>query len=110
MDALYMLVAVAIGLAGGAWLGTRLGRARGDGAGAQRAAVEEAERIRAAAQVEIEAIKQAAEVDGREAARKRKAELDDELRTRRAELQKREDSLAHRERGTGKSRRGADGG
>ena len=31
MDAIYVLVAVALGLAGGAWLGTRLGRARGDG-------------------------------------------------------------------------------
>src|SRR5262245_17483255 len=98
MDALYVLVAVALGLAGGAWLGTRLGRARGNGAGTQRAAMEEADRIRAAAQLEIEAIKQAAEVDGRELARKRKAELDEELRTRRTELQKREDGLTHRER------------
>ena len=102
-----MLVAVGFGLAGGAWLGTRLGRARGDGGSAQQAAAE-AERIRTAAQVEIEAIKQAAEVDGREAARKRKAELDDELRARRAELQKREEGLTQREREVEKLRRDAE--
>jgi hypothetical protein len=63
MDTVYLLIAVALGLAGGAWLGTRLGRARGDSGGAaQRAAAEEAEKIRAAAQGEIEAIKQTAEV------------------------------------------------
>src|SRR5262245_24162356 len=103
MDAVYLLAAVALGLAGGAWLGTRLGRARGDGAGAQRAAEEESEKIRAAAQVEIETIKQAAEVEGKEAARRRKSELDEELRARRGELQRREDSLAQRERELDKS-------
>jgi ribonuclease Y len=108
MDALYILVAVALGLAGGAWLGTRLGRTRGDGGGTQRAALEEAEQLRAAAAVEIDAIKKAAEVDGKEAARKRKAELDEELRTRRTELQKREDGLAQRERELEKSRREAE--
>jgi len=98
MDALYLLVAVALGLAGGAWLGTRLGRARGGDGGAQRAATEEAEKIRSAARVEIEAVKQAAEVEGKEAARKRRAELDEELRARRTELQKREEGLTQRER------------
>ncbi|HEX7942738.1 MAG TPA: hypothetical protein VF488_13075, partial [Gemmatimonadaceae bacterium] len=73
MDTVYLLVAVALGLAGGSWLGTRLGRARGDGGGVKRAATEEAEKIRAAAQVEMEAVKQAAEVEGKEAARRRKA-------------------------------------
>jgi len=107
MDALYVLIAVVLGLAGGTWLGTRLGRARGDGGGAQAAAAE-AESIRAAAQVEIDAIKKAAEVDGKEAARKRKAELDDELRARRAELQKREEGLTQREREIEKSRRDAE--
>src|SRR5512144_2054665 len=108
MDAFYMLVAVGLGLAGGAWLGTRLGRARGDGGGAQQAAAAEAEQLRAAAQVEIEEIKKAAEVDGKEAARKRKAELDDELRARRAELQKREEGLTQREREVEKLRRDAE--
>jgi len=88
-------------------LGTRLGRARGDGGSAQQAAAE-AERIRAAAQVEIEAIKKAAEVDGKEAARKRKTELDDELRARRAELQKREEGISQREREVEKLRRDAE--
>src|SRR5207302_2505423 len=83
MDTVYLLVAVALGLVGGAWLGTRLGRARGDGGGVQRAAAEEADKIRAAARVELEAVKQAAEVEGKEAARRRKAELDEELRARR---------------------------
>ena len=108
MDALYILIAVAIGLAGGVWLGSRLGRSRGDGGGARQAAAEEAEKIRAAAHAEIEAIKKAAEVDGREAARKRKAELDDELRARRAELQKREDGLGQKERELERSRRDAE--
>jgi len=104
-----MLVAVGLGLAGGAWLGTRFGRTRGDGGGgARQIAAAEAEKIRAAAQAEIEEIKKAAEVDGKEAARKRKAELDDELRARRAELQKREDGLTQRERELEKSRREAE--
>src|SRR3954471_10241747 len=105
MDTLYLLVAVALGLAGGAWLGTRLGRARGDGGGAQRAAVEEADKIRAAVRVEIDAIRQAAEVEGKEAARKRRAELDEELRARRTELSRREDGLSQREREVEKTRR-----
>src|SRR4051812_18353691 len=107
MDTIYLLVAVALGLVGGAWLGTRLGRARGDGGG-QRAATEEADKIRAAARVEIDAIKQAAEVEGKEAARKRKAELDEELRARRTELARREDGLAQREREVEKIRREAE--
>src|SRR5215510_3742559 len=109
METLYLLIAVALGLAVGAWLGMRLGRARGDGGvGAQRAAAEEAEKIRASAQVEIEQIKQAAEVEGKEAARRRKSELDEELRARRTELQKREDGLTQREREVEKRRRDAD--
>src|SRR5215510_10822844 len=102
METLYLLIAVALGLAVGAWLGMRLGRARGDGGvGAQRAAAEEAEKIRASAQVEIEQIKQAAEVEGKEAARRRKSELDEELRER-------EDGLAQREREVERSRREAE--
>jgi ribonuclease Y len=108
MDAIYMLIAVVLGLVGGTWLGTRLGRARSSDGGAGQAAAAEAEAIRKAAQVEIEAIKKAAEVDGREAARKRKAELDEELRARRAELSKREDGLTQREREIERSRRDAE--
>src|SRR5882724_4279098 len=108
MDALYLLIAVALGLAGGAWLGTRLGRARGNAGESQRAAAEDAEKIRAAARVELEAVKQAAEVEGKEAARKRRTELDEELRARRTELQKREDGLGQRERDVEKSRREAE--
>ena len=65
-SSVYILVAVVIGLAVGAWLGTRLGRAKGGGTAAQKAAAEEAERIRDAARAEIEAIKKSAEVEGKE--------------------------------------------
>jgi ribonuclease Y len=104
MEPVYLLAAVALGLAAGVFLGTRFGRGRGD-ANAQRVAEEEASKIRAAAQVEIDAIKRAAEVDGKEAARKRKADLDEELRGRRSELAKREDGLAQKERDIDKQRR-----
>ena len=109
MEPWYLLVAVGLGLGGGLVIGTRLGRAKSDGgAAAQRAAEEEADKIKSAAQTEIAAIKKAAEVEGKELARKRKSELDDELRTRRSELQKREDQLAQREREIEKSRRDAE--
>lgn len=108
MDAVFILIGVALGLFAGMLVGTRLGRAKGDTSAAQRAAEEEAEKIRAAARAEIEAIKQAAEVDGKEAARKHKAELDDELRGRRSELQKREEGLAAKEREVEKARREAE--
>src|SRR5262245_30357057 len=104
----YILVAVALGLLVGAWLGTRLGRAKGGGAEAQKVAAEEAERIRDAAKAEIDAIKKSAEVEGKELARKHKADLDEELRARRTELQKREDGLAQRERDVEKQRRDAE--
>jgi ribonuclease Y len=106
-DPVFVLVAVAIGLAAGAFLGTRFGRGRGD-AGAAQVAEAEAAKIRSAAQAEVDAIKRAAEVDGKEAARKRKAELDDELKGRRAELQKREDALANKEREVERTRKDAD--
>src|ERR1051325_134242 len=117
MDALYLLVAVALGLVGGAWLGARLGRARGGDGEVQRAATEEAEKIRVAARVEIEAVKQAAEVEGKGAARKGRAEgaggrggagLDEELRTGGTELQKREEGLTQREGEVEKGRREAE--
>ncbi|HEY4240346.1 MAG TPA: ribonuclease Y [Kofleriaceae bacterium] len=108
MEPVFLLLAVAIGLGGGVWVGTRLGRAKGDGSAAQKAAEAEALQIRSAAQSEIDAIKQSAEVEGKEAARKHKADLDEELRARRTELQKREDGLQTRERDLEKSRRDAE--
>ena len=108
MDAVYILVAVIVGLGGGAWLGTRLGKAKGPDGDAARIAEAEAEKIRAAAQAEIDGLKQAAEVAGREAARKHKADLDEELRARRTELAKREEGLATKEREVDKTRRDAD--
>ena len=104
MEPVYILVAVALGLAAGVFLGRQLGRSRGDG-GAREAADAEAARVRDAAQAEIDAIKKAAEVEGREAARKHKADLDEELRGRRSELAKREESIAQRERDIDKTRR-----
>ena len=108
MDAVYILVAVVVGLGGGAWLGTRLGKAKGPDGDAARIAEGEAEKIRLAAQSEIDGLKQAAEVAGREAARKHKADLDEELRARRTELAKREEGLAAKEREVDKTRRDAD--
>ena len=104
MEPVFILVAVVIGLLAGVFLGTRLGRARGD-SGAAKVAEEEAEKIRIAAKAEVEAIKQAAEVEGKEAARKRKAELEDDLKQRKAELQKREESIAQKERDIDKQRK-----
>jgi large subunit ribosomal protein L6 len=89
------------------FLGTRLGRSRGD-AGVAKVAEEEAEKIRLAAKAEVDALKQAAEVQGKEAARKRKAELDDELKQRKAELHKREESIAQKERELDRQRKDAE--
>jgi ribonuclease Y len=107
MDAAFILIAVVIGLLAGVFLGTRLGRAKGD-TGAARVAEEEAEKIRAAAKAEVDAIKQAAEIDGKEAARKRKSELDDDLKQRKSELHKREESIAQKERDVEKQRKDAE--
>ena len=108
MEPVYLLAAVAIGLGGGVFVGTRLGRAKGDTGGARRAAEEEAAKIRSAAQAEIEAIKKSAEVEGKERAAKLKGNLDEELRGRRAELSKREEGLAAKERDVEKTRRDAE--
>ncbi len=107
MNPMFILAAVVIGLFAGVFLGTRLGRARGD-TGAAKVAEEEAEKIRAAAKAEVDAIKQAAEVEGKEAARKRKSELEDDLKSRKAELQKREESIAQKERDIDKQRKDAE--
>ena len=107
MDPIFLLLAVGLGLGAGVVLGTRFGRGRGD-ASAQKVADEEAAKLRAAAAAEVEAIKQAAEVEGKEAARKRKSELDEELKGRRTALQKREESLGHKERELERSRKDAE--
>jgi ribonucrease Y len=105
MDPIVILVGVALGLAAGVFLGTRLGRARGGGGDTQKIAEAEAVKVRDAAKAEVEQIKKAAEVDGKEAARKRKSELDDELKTRRAELHKREEAIAQKEREIDRARK-----
>jgi ribonuclease Y len=107
MATIYLLVAVAIGLAAGVWLGKLLGAGKGDGA-AQQVAEQEAAKLRAAAEAEVEALRRAAEVEGKEAARKRKTELDEELRARKNELADRESTLAQKERDVEKTRRDAD--
>jgi ribonuclease Y len=107
MDPIVILVGVALGLAAGVFLGTRLGRAKGGGADVAKVAAE-AEQIRGAARAEVEQVKKAAEVEGKEAARKRKAELDDELKARRAELHKREEALAQKERDIDRARKDAE--
>ncbi|HTR50256.1 MAG TPA: ribonuclease Y [Kofleriaceae bacterium] len=107
MDPVFVLIAVAIGLAAGVFLGTRLGRGKGDG-GAREAAAAEAEKIRTAAQAEVDAIQRAAEVEGKEAARKRKAELDEELKARKAELGKREAEVAQKERDLDRAKKDAE--
>ncbi|MDB4953768.1 MAG: metal dependent phosphohydrolase [Myxococcales bacterium] len=107
MGDLVILVGVALGLVAGVFLGTRLGRGRGDASGA-KVAEAEAGKIREAAQAEVEAIKRAAEVEGKEAARKRKTELDDELKARRTELQKREEELKNKERELERARKDAE--
>jgi ribonuclease Y len=107
MDPLFILAAVAIGLAAGVFLGRGLGRGKGD-ASAQKVAEEEAQKIRTAAQAEVDATRKAAEVEGKELARKRKAELDDELKQRRAELGKRETEVAQKERDIERARKDAE--
>src|SRR5215207_3794832 len=94
---LYILIAVALGLAAGLAIGAWLGRARGTG-GAERAAHQEAERLRTAASLEVEEIKRAAQVEGQEAALKLRTDVDDELKARRSELASREEALGQRER------------
>jgi ribonuclease Y len=108
MDTLYILVGVVLGLVVGYVLGGKLGRAKGDGSQAQKAAEGEAEKIRAAAKAEIDSIKKAAEVEAKEAARKHKTDLDEELRGRRTELKKAEEALGQKEREVEKARKDAE--
>jgi ribonuclease Y len=107
MDPVFMLVAVALGLVVGTFLGTRLGRGRGD-ASSQKVAEAEAEKIRTAAMAEVDATRKAAEVEGKEAARKRKAELEEELKQRRSELARREEELKAKERDVERTRKDAE--
>ncbi|CAN5866441.1 ribonuclease Y [soil metagenome] len=107
-DGIYILVGVVLGLLVGWVAGTKLGRAKGDGGGAQKAAEEEAEKIRTAARAEIDSIKKKAEVEGKEAARKHKADLDEELRGRRTELKKSEESIATKERDIDRAKKDAE--
>ncbi len=102
------MIAVVVGLVGGLVVGSRLGKSGGDAGAAQRAAEEEAAKIRSAANAEIAEIKKKAEVEGKELARKHKADLDEELRGRKSELAKREEGLQHKERELDKAKRDAD--
>jgi ribonuclease Y len=106
MNPVYILIAVALGLVAGLAVGAWLGRSRGSG-GAQNAAQQEAERVRAAAAAEVEEIKKAALVEGQEAALKIRTELDDELKARRSELASKEEALVQRERDVERTRRDA---
>jgi ribonucrease Y len=106
MEPVYILIAVALGLVAGIAVGAWLGRARGSG-GAERAAHQEAERLRQAASLEVEQIKKAAVVEGQEAALKLRTELDEELKARRSELAAKEDALTQRERDIERTRRDA---
>jgi len=106
--AIFILAGVALGLIAGMIVGTRLGRAKGDGSAAAKIAEDEAEKIRAAAKAEIDAIKKQGELEAKEAARRHKTDLDDELRGRRTELAKREEGLAAKEREIEKVRRDAE--
>ena len=108
MDPVLVLVAVVVGLGAGLVVGRMLGKGKGDDSAAQRAAAEEADKIRAAAKAEIDEIKKQAEVEGKEQARKHKADLDEELRTRKTELAKREEGVQAKEREVEKSRRDAE--
>jgi ribonuclease Y len=108
MDPVFVLVAVVVGLVAGLMVGKQLGKGKGDSSAAQRAASEEAEKIRAAAKAEIEEIKKQAEVEGKELARKHVADREDELRGRKTELAKREEGLQAKEREVEKTRRDAE--
>ena len=108
MDPVLVLVAVVVGPGAGRGGGRMRGMGMGDDSAAQRAAAEEADKIRAAAKAEIDEIKKQAEVEGKEQARKHKADLDEELRTRKTELAKREEGVQAKEREVEKSRRDAE--
>ena len=105
MDIVYVIVAVAAGIAAGVVLARVFGRG---GAAASTAATEEAARLRAAAQAEAEQLRKAAEVEGKEAAQRRKAELEDELRARKAEIARQEEAALVKEREVERARKDAE--
>jgi ribonuclease Y len=107
MDAVYIVLAAAIGVTLGAVVGARLGRRRGDTASTAHTG-DEADKLRAAALAEVDVLKRTAELEGKDAARKRKAELDDELKARRTELAKREDAVIAKERELDRGRKDVD--
>ena len=106
MEPVYILIAVALGLVAGIAIGAWLGRARGSG-GAERAALQEAERLRSAAAAEVEEIKRAAAVEGQEVALRLRTGVEDELKGRRAELTQKEEALVQRERELDRARKEA---
>ena len=106
MQPVYILIAVALGLVAGLLVGAWVARVRGSG-GAERAAHEEAERLRNAAAAEVEEIKRAAAVEGQEVALRLRTGVEDELKGRRAELTQKEEALVQRERELDRARKEA---
>ncbi len=100
MTTLQMIVGLAAGVVVGVVLGLLLARLLGLGrrTAAERAAEEEASKIRAAAQLEREEIVKAAHVEGKEAAFKLKSQSEEEIRQRRTELTRLDEALLQRER------------
>jgi ribonuclease Y len=100
MTATHIVIAVAAGLLAGVLLGLILARLLGLSrrTAAERAAEEEAQNIRAAAQREREEIVKAAQVEGKEIAFKIKSQSDEEIRQRRSELARVEEGIAQREK------------
>jgi ribonucrease Y len=107
MEAVLILLAVALGLGAGVFLGGKLGKKTADPS-ANRLFDDEAAAVRAAAEKEADAIRKAAQVDGQEAALKAKTLLDEEQRGRRGELAKREEALVQKERDLDRQRKDAE--
>ncbi len=100
MTTTHIIIALAAGLAVGVGLGLLVARLLGLGrsTAAERAAEEEAQKIRAAAQLERDEIVKAAQVEGKEIAFKIKSQSEDEIRGRRTELTRQEESIIQREK------------
>jgi ribonuclease Y len=105
METVYVIVALLAGIAVGVAVARVLGF--GASAGAEKAAKQEAQKVRDAAATDVEEIKRAAAVEGKELAFKLKAEAEEELRARKAELSKQEEALSQREREVERSRKDA---
>jgi ribonucrease Y len=100
MTTTHIILALAAGLAAGVGLGLVVARIFGMGrsTAAERAAEEEAHKIRAAAQLERDEILKAAQVEGKEIAFKIKSHSEDEIRQRRSELTRQEEGLHQRDK------------